>query len=286
MKAGLACALSVFIETARSVKRGEITLQYPLVFIGTVDEEGDMQGVEQVLRDGWVMKEDWVLDTEPTFGEIQVAHKGRTWFQIEMQGVTAHASMPQTGADAIAAMSYVVTYLRERFLTYPIHEEMGPSTITFGQIQGGYAPYVVPDLARLTIDMRLTPPVTTQVVTELVEEAIAYAKQKVQGVTGSYRITGDRPSIERDSNSFLLHQLSDAVQSVTGQDVKVRVFPGYTDTAVIAGKLQNHNCMSYGPGSLEQAHKPNEYVATTEIDRCQEIFRVLVRKMLTYERAL
>jgi succinyl-diaminopimelate desuccinylase len=132
----------------------------------------------------------------------------------------------------------------------------------------------------------LTPPVTTQVVTELVEEAIAYAKQKVQGVTGSYRITGDRPSIERDSNSFLLHQLSDAVQSVTGQDVKVRVFPGYTDTAVIAGKLQNHNCMSYGPGSLEQAHKPNEYVATTEIDRCQEIFRVLVRKMLTYERAL
>ena len=41
-------------------------------------------------------------------------------------------------------------------------------------------------------------------------------------------------------------------------DTTVGFFTGYTDTAVIAGKTGNHNCMSYGPGSLALAHKPNE----------------------------
>ena len=52
-------------------------------------------------------------------------------------------------------------------------------------------------------------------------------------------------------------------------------FNGYTDTAVIAGKLENHNCMSYGPGNLEMAHKPNEYVDYEDVDRCQRVLEIL-----------
>ena len=72
----------------------------------------------------------------------------------------------------------------------------------------------------------------------------------------------------------------------TGKTAEITPFPGYTDTAVIAGTLKNRECMSYGPGSLNQAHKPNEFVITTEIDRCQEVFCGLVRNMLTTKRAL
>ena len=52
----------------------------------------------------------------------------------------------------------------------------------------------------------------------------------------------------------------------------VSYFPGYTDTAVIAGKLQNHNCMSYGPGNLECAHQPDEWVAVEDILRCENVY--------------
>lgn len=52
----------------------------------------------------------------------------------------------------------------------------------------------------------------------------------------------------------------DICRTVTKKEPTVSYFPGYTDTAVIAGKLQNHNCMSYGPGNLECAHQPDEWV--------------------------
>lgn len=286
MKSGLACALSVFAETAAKVKDGGLQLEAPLVFIGTVDEEGDMKGVEKAIDDQWVTAEDWILDMEPTDGQIQMSHKGRTWFELEVEGVTAHASMPEKGADAIAGMAYMLTYIRRNIQECPVHAELGRSTATFGQIQGGYSPYVVPDCCTATIDMRLVPPMDTQKAAQLVREAIQYGEQNVPGVHGSCRITGDRPSVETHPESLLLGELKKAVEETTKAAPLVTAFPGYTDTAVIAGKLGNPNCMSYGPGSLKQAHKPNEFVITTEIDRCQEVFRKLVRNMLTGSRAL
>ena len=71
-------------------------------------------------------------------------------------------------------------------------------------------------------------------------------------------MTGDRPAIERDPNSPLLAALKRAADDVTDADVPASFFTGCTDTAVIAGKTGNHNCMSYGPGSLVLTHKPNE----------------------------
>lgn len=56
----------------------------------------------------------------------------------------------------------------------------------------------------------------------------------------------------------LLAALKRVADDVTDADTTVGFFTGYTDTAVIAGKTGNHNCMSYGPGSLVLTHKPNE----------------------------
>ena len=49
-----------------------------------------------------------------------------------------------------------------------------------------------------------------------------------------------------------------------------------TDTAVVAGLLGNPNCMSYGPGNLAQAHKPDEYVEIADIERCVQVYRELI----------
>ena len=63
-------------------------------------------------------------------------------------------------------------------------------------------------------------------------------------------------------------------------DTTVGFFTGYTDTAVIAGKTGNRNCMSYGPGSLALAHKPNEYVPHADIVRCQNVLIALADNTL------
>ena len=276
MKSGLACALSVFLEMAERYKKPKHSLK----LICTADEEDFMRGVEKAIADGWVQKEDWIMDTEPTNGQIQVAHKGRTWFEITVDGVTAHASTPWKGADANAGMAEVIRNIRLAIKDAPTHEDLGISTVTFGQIEGGYRPYVVPDQCKVWVDMRLVPPTNTKRAEEIVIDAIKKAEMEIQGIKGRYEITGDRPYVEKDENSYLLSELKKSADEVTGKDTVVSFFPGYTDTAVIAGTMGNHNCMSYGPGNLELAHKPDEWVAIEDIKRCENVLRRLVERMI------
>ena len=278
MKSGLACAISAFLEVAEEVNKGA-KLKHSLKLICTADEEDFMRGVEKAIADGWVHKEDWIMDTEPTNGQIQVAHKGRTWFEISIDGITAHASTPWKGADANAAMAEVIRELRLSIANAPKHDDLGISTITFGQIQGGYRPYVVPDHCKVWVDMRLVPPTDTKKAEELVQKAIKKAEEEIKGVKGSYEITGDRPYVEKDENSYLLKQLKQCADEVTGKETEISFFPGYTDTAVIAGTLGNHNCMSYGPGNLELAHKPDEWVSIDDIIRCEKVLKQLAKVM-------
>lgn len=280
MKGGLACAIAALVHTLERIAAKGALPHRGFSLICSVDEEDFMRGSEAAIDAGWVGSREWVLDTEPTDGQIQVAHKGRTWFEIEMVGVTAHASQPWKGADAVAAMAEVVCSLRRAFAALPAHDELGPSTITFGQIEGGYRPYVVPDRAKVWVDMRLTPPTDTAAATRMVEQAIAGAEAAVPGCRGSYTVTGDRPAIERNPSSPLLAALKRAADDVTDAATTVGFFTGYTDTAVIAGKTGNHNCMSYGPGSLALAHKPNEYVPHADIVRCQNVLIALVDNTL------
>lgn len=279
MKSGLACALLAFSAIAREAAAGKIP-RHSFVFIGTVDEEDFMRGVEDVIKEGWVTKNSFVLDTEPTNGQIQAAHKGRTWFEITAAGVTAHASTPWKGADAIAAMAEIISSIRRRVGECPSHKDLGVSTVTFGQIEGGYRPYVVPDRCKVWVDMRLVPPMDTAAAAAIVEQAIREAADVVPGITASCEITGDRPYIEKDDSSPLLKALKNTIEETTGTPALVSFFPGYTDTAVIAGKLHNPNCLSYGPGDLELAHKPDEFVPCEDITRCEKVLTRLAYSIL------
>ena len=279
MKSGLASAMVAFEATLNKMARTGKLPRRGLSLICSVDEEDFMRGVEAAIKQGWVGTSEWVVDTEPTDSQIQVAHKGRTWFELTMQGVTAHASQPWKGADAIAAMAVAINQIRREIGSQPVHDELGRSTVTFGQIEGGYRPYVVPDSCKVWIDMRLAPPCDTQAATKIVQDAIAAAENEVEGCHGSFIITGDRPAVERDPASPLLAELLESTADVTGTSAEVGIFTGYTDTAVIAGTCQNHNCMSYGPGSLALAHKPNEYVPHEDVRRAQAVLTRLAERV-------
>lgn len=278
MKSGFACALSAFQSAAES-DRGRTAQGCTLKLIGTVDEEGNMAGAEKVIQSGWVAEDSLVLDMEPTNGEVQAAHKGRLWFEIAVDGITAHAATPWKGADAIAAAAEVIGGIRREFEKLARHPQMGASTVSFGRISGGSQPYVVSEQCRVTVDMRLVPPYTRADGERIVKEAAEHARRAVPKAKVSYQVTGDRPFIEMDETSELYVRLQDACRAATGRPAETGIFPGYTDTAVIAGKLGNRNCMSYGPGDLELAHKPGEYVPVADIRRCEAVLKELVKKL-------
>lgn len=276
MKAGLAAAMLAFRNLSRLGK----PLNYDFQLIATVNEEDAMTGAEQAVRDGYVNEDSYVLDAEPTDSRIQVAHKGKTWFELTTHGKTCHASMPQHGCDAIAAMAEIITRINRKLADLPVHPEMGACIAAFGTIRGGWNPYIVPDICTATLDMRLTPPTTNARSIELVREAIAEGLAKVPGAACDCTVTAQRPAIEKDNDSFLLAALRKAVTKVTGGELPVDFFPGYTDTAVIAALTGCRNCMSFGPGSLEQAHRPNEFVPCGEITRSVAVMTRLAEDIL------
>ena len=128
--------------------------------------------------------------------------------------------------------------------------------------------------------MRLTPPTTNARSAALVREAVAEGLAAVPGASCDCAVIAQRPAIEKDDGSFLLARLREAVEEAAGGELPVDVFPGYTDTAVIAAMTGCRNCMSFGPGSLEQAHRPNEFVPCEEITRSAAVMTRLAERIL------
>lgn len=278
MKSGLAAGMLAF----RNIAAMKTELAHDFLFIATVNEEDTMTGAEQVVHDGYVNAESYVLDAEPTNHLIQVAHKGKTWFRLKAHGLAAHASTPQKGHSAIAAMAEIICAINRKVAELPVHKEMGESSATFGLINGGTNVNIVPDECSTTIDMRLVPPTTNEESIKLVEDAIAEGVAKVPGTSCEYEVFAQRPSIDKDDDSFLLAKLKKATAAVNGQEAVVDFFPGYTDTAVIAAMTGNRNCMSYGPGDLGVAHKPDEYVECSDITRCVKVLTALAEDILLH----
>lgn len=276
MKSGLASGMIAF----RNIAAAGRELERDFVFIASVDEEDIMLGADQLVKDGIVTAEDYILDAEPTNGAIKVAHKGKTWFRLDAKGVACHASTPEKGSDAVAAMSEVICAINRRLAQLPVHEELGPCAATFGIIKGGLNLNIVPGDCCCTIDMRLTPPTTNEQSIRLVEDAIAEGCAQVPGTSCEYTVLAQRPAVEKDDGSYLLKMLKAATAEVTGEEAPVDFFPGYTDTAVIAATTGNRNCMSYGPGDLFYAHKPNEFVETDDIVRCTAVMTKLAESIL------
>lgn len=276
MKSGLAAGMLAFRNIAAMGKK----LKHDFLFIASMDEEDIMIGADKLIADGIVRADDYVLDAEPTNGAIKVAHKGKTWFRLDAKGVACHASTPEKGSDAVAALSGVICAINRRLRALPVHPELGPCAATFGIINGGLNLNIVPGECYCTIDMRLTPPTTNEQSIRLVEEAIAEGCANVPGTSCTYTVLAQRPAVEKDNDSYLLKMLRAATKDVTGEEAPVDFFPGYTDTAVIAATTGNRNCMSYGPGDLFYAHKPDEFVELDDITRCTRVMTRLAESIL------
>jgi succinyl-diaminopimelate desuccinylase len=285
MKSGLAAAAAAFMSAAQKIRRSGEKPVRTLKLIGTMDEEGDMKGAETAIRLGWVHRNSLVMDTEPTDGAIQTAHKGRYWFRYTIHGKAAHASRPQDGADAIAGMAYAICGIRERIGKLEADAFLGRTTAVFGTVKGGIHPYQVPAECTVTVDIRAVPPAGHKDLVRILQEAAREAAEKTgRPLTCRIETAGARPWIPHHEDARMLQLLEAAVTKVTGRRPEIQPFPGYTDTAVIAGILQNRNTLSYGPGSLAQAHQPDEYVRIEEIERCFRVYQELLSGWLGLEQ--
>jgi succinyl-diaminopimelate desuccinylase len=281
MKGGLAASI-IAVETL--IDSGA-ALPGALEISGTVDEEsGGYGGVHYLAERGWFSapRVDHVIIPEPlNVDRVCIGHRGVWWAEIETHGRIAHGSMPFLGDCAVRHMNAVIDRF-ERDL-YPKlaarHTDMPvvpsgarSSTMNINSIhgglaeqQGGYPSACVPDSCRMVIDRRL-----------LIEESLDSVKSEVvdlldqlvkdrAGFTYSIRDIFEVIPTMADRDGPVARTTAAAIRRVIGRHPEFVCSPGTYDQKHIdrVGKLKD--CIAYGPGILDLAHKPDEYVLVDDM---------------------
>jgi succinyl-diaminopimelate desuccinylase len=247
-----------------------------------VDEEGShMLGGNDLITRGIVQRDSLIVATEPTDLQVVVAHKGLVWMEVKATGKLAHAGNPHVGVDAVRAAAEFVTRFHRVIAKLPYtHEMLGPATVTFSYASGGIKTNVVPEHARLELDIRLPPPMSIAEVHELVQQCARDVEAEVRGSKIEFaQFNNERPPVETDQDSSIVQAMTDAARAVTGRGDVVTGFPAYTDASVAQARTGNRTAVVFGPGRLAQAHTVDEYVPVDQIEKAELILARTVEQL-------
>lgn len=252
----------------------------------TADEEtGGFGGVAWLAERGAFADVGHVIIPEPLHKDrICLGHRGVWWAEIETHGRIAHGSMPFLGDSAIRHMGAVLEEMErtlfplltgKRTAMPVIPEGAKSSTLNINSIHGGEADLgpdftglpapCVADRCRIVIDRRF-----------LIEEDLAEVKREVTALLEKLR--AERPSFSYEIRDLfevipsmtergapVVRSTAAAIERVLGQEAGYVVSPGTYDQKHIdrIGRLKN--CIAYGPGVLDLAHQPDEWIGVQDM---------------------
>jgi succinyl-diaminopimelate desuccinylase len=291
MKGGLAAsiiAVEAYLDTHPDFP-GTIEIS------GTVDEEsGGFGGVAHLARLGYFSKPkvDHVIIPEPLNKDrICLGHRGVWWAEIETKGEIAHGSMPFLGDNAVRHMGAVLQAFEDELFpaldtkrtTMPVVPEGARrSTMNINSIHGGqtddFRPGLpspnVPDWCRLTIDRRF-----------LLEEKIEDVKQEVTSILD--RLTRERPKFRYDIRDLMEVQptmtereapvvkaVAQGIMEIFDREPEYVISPGTYDQKHIARIGHIYDCIAYGPGILDLAHRPDEWVGIDDMVQSAKVMAI------------
>jgi len=279
MKGFIACSLTVLPKAVKLSNAGK--LSRPLHLALSFDEEVGCLGAPLILADikARGITPEYCIVGEPTLMTMVVAHKGIAVYRCRVHGKSAHSSLTHKGVNAISYASRLVGYvdaLAEEISQRDDNDAMFDvpfSTMSVGTIQGGTATNIVPNLCEFTFDYRNLPHMTQEDIVAPIKTKIAELNAQMQQrspETGIELIQEEGvPAMNDDKND----ELQALIAALTGDDERHKV--AY---ATEGGQFTNAGIPTIicGPGSIEQAHKADEFVALSEIERCDGFLQKLL----------
>ncbi|HEU5220142.1 MAG TPA: M20 family metallopeptidase [Gemmatimonadales bacterium] len=230
-----------------------------LTLVFTAGEETSCQGARHLANTPGALGPAGALVVgEPTGNTAVVAHKGCVRFAITTRGVTAHASMPEAGDNAIYKAADLVTRLRRLDFGVPSHPLLGAPTLNVGTIEGGMNINSVPDWTRIGVDIRLLPGQTENAIRRRLLEVCGgdVEIERLEGA-GSVQTDPEHPWIRE-----VLALAGGAPQGA----------PYFTDASVLTPALGDLPTVILGPGEAEQAHTTDEYCRVSRLEAATELY--------------
>jgi acetylornithine deacetylase/succinyl-diaminopimelate desuccinylase family protein len=251
-----------------------------VVFTGVVDEELGSQGAREVVKG---LRADYAIVGEPTRLRVGIAHRGSVRPRIVVHGRAAHSSTPRLGINAIFKMRRVLEALEAytEGLDAFRHPLIGPPSGTVTLIRGGIKESAVPDRCEIVLDRRMVPGETqAQVVAdvEAILGRLAAADPELRVAIEGYLPTSGPPSeTPRDARLVRLAEASCA--EVTGREPEVYGAGFGCDMTHFRGI--GAEAVILGPGDIDRAHRPDEYVGIDELLDGTRVYANLLERLLT-----
>jgi acetylornithine deacetylase len=276
MKGFIACALALAPVFARA------NLKRPVHFALSFDEEIGCLGapamIDRIMQGA--VKPAIVIVGEPTDMKVVTAHKGLFSMRVKLRGREAHSSLVNDGAcavtHAVPLMQYLVDQAAEMRDAAPDDSPFDPpfGTLTIGQVEGGTANNILALNARFSTLIRPAP-------WDDVEAIEAGLRERAAAVEAEMRKAAPEASVKVEVTSNVP---AFAPENEGAAERLARQLTGDNSTRVVsygteAGQFQyaGLSVVVCGPGSISQAHQPDEFVEIDQLDQCCGFLERLVR---------
>ena len=249
-----------------------VNLRQPLIILATADEESSMCGAKALAEAGRP-KARYALIGEPTGLKPIRMHKGMMMEVLRIQGHSGHSSNPALGANALEAMHGVIgeilafrDELKQRYQN-PLFEVAYPS-LNLGCIHGGDNPNRICGHCELEFDLRPLPGMDLDSLRQEISRRvtpIATAMGTELNMTPSFP---GIPAYETPADSELVQ----TIERLTGYQA------GAVNFATEAPFLNTMgmDTLVLGPGDIEQAHQPDEYLLLSRIQPTIDLIKQLI----------
>jgi len=278
MKGFIACVLAGLpqITTER--------LQAPIHLAFSYDEEIGCLGAKKLVdvMAGFEVKPRIGLIGEPTNMGMVLGHKGKISFRVTVSGLSCHSAYISNGVNAVEYAADLIAFIRN--MNTQVQQQLTDqsysvphSTFHVGNIKGGTALNIVPRQCEFEFEIRNLP---QQDLDALVHEIKHYAHD-VLLVDMQLRYTDSE--IRFDETSYYPGLHTDPASAVIAYTRKINPIDEIGDNVSFgteAGLFNDIgiNCLVCGPGSIDQAHKPDEFVSREQMQSCDQMIENLVHR--------
>ncbi len=279
MKSFIAVALALAPEF---VKRG---LKTPLHLACTYDEEVGCLGVGRLIADltRAGMRPNACIVGEPTLMRPVIAHKGKKSYRCTVRGLAGHSAYAPLAVNAVEYAAEVVAFLKNMARR---HRDRGPfdrsfdiahTTVHTGVIRGGTSLNVVPHECVFDFEFRHLPGDEPDA---LLGEVKAFVQAELEPEMRAVHAAA----------GIVIEQLAEIPMLDTGAESEIvalaHELSGHRDLGKVSFGTEGSQfqragipTVVCGPGSIEQAHKPNEYVTLDQVAQCEAFMRRLMDRM-------
>jgi acetylornithine deacetylase len=278
MKSFIAVALALLPEYVSRLER-------PLHLALTYDEEVGCIGVGRLIDDltRTGVRPSGCVVGEPTLMTPVIAHKGKKSYRCSVRGLASHSAYAPTAVNAVEAAAEAVAYLKKmaRRLRdsgpYDRGFDIAHTTVHTGVIRGGTALNIVPHECSFDFEMRHLPTDDPLALLDEFRGHIASAiepEMKAIYDRAGFEIVqmSEIPALDTRAET----QIVALVHELTGTTEVGKVSYGTEASQFQRAGIPAVVC---GPGSIEQAHKPNEYIELTQVNACESFLRKFLERL-------